>query len=65
MFVKVLRLSLNERQLIAKSKGIKGYKTMSEDDRSKKRNKKIEDKDLMENEDYDSDKIQQMLIQQK
>ena len=41
MFVKVLRLSLNERQLIAKSKGIKGYKTMSEDDRSKKETKKL------------------------
>ena len=41
MFVKVLRLSLNERQLIAKSKGIKGYKTMSEDDHSKKEIKKL------------------------
>ena len=41
MFLKVLRLSLIELQLIAKSKGIKGYKTMSEDDRSKKETKKL------------------------
>ena len=41
MFLKVLRLSLNELQLIAKSKGIKGYKTMSEDDRSKKATTKL------------------------
>ena len=35
MFLKVLRLSLNELQLIAKSKGIKGYKTMSEKKKQK------------------------------
>ena len=58
----MLNLSLNELKLIVKSRGIKGYKSMSEDrllsaqNQRKKSEKNLDDTKSTRNEDYDADK---------
>ena len=61
----MLNLSLNELKLIAKSRGIKGYKSLSEDrllsalnvsESKKKSEKNLDDTKSTRNEDYDADK---------
>ena len=68
----MLNLSLNELKLIAKSRGMKGYKCMSEDrllstlnsseSTKKKSEKNLDDTKSTRNENYDADKA---LKQQK
>ena len=61
----MLNQSLNELKLIAKSRGIKGYKHMSQDrllsvlnasESVKKSEKDLDDTESTRNEDYDDDK---------
>ena len=62
----MLNLSLNELTLIAKSRGIKGYKSMSEDrllsalnesESVKESEKSFDGAESTRNEDYDADEI--------